>query len=652
MANSEIEIHCSGITDPPLPPLLCTWSRIVNTHVAEQVSAHAGLRMQFAAIFHRWKTQPKFPANVYIREVLKHDKPCCTTARRPEVASVDSFGGIPDAVVEHDCRVHSPGNLPPALPMTEPGTSHPSPLPRGQACTPCRRRKIRCDGGKPSCNQCTRFGREDECEYSGVSIPSTARVLEQNIARLQSRIQELEQDPTIVRLHDPHTGSSTASTQSIPWWELPEPPPDVAHSLTNIFLPYASRVGFFLDSNRFFTAMFNPTVSKPRPPTVLRNVVYLWGLRLSESDQFTRHETVFVDRVSQSIHSALSSPQHSDKLYVLQAEILLSYYFLHNGRFVEGKYHTNAAVSLALLCHLHKIGTVSGRGIAGPTTQLVPMLPPPRDTLEEGERIRAWWSTFILDKSWVVAFASPSAITEDENNMVTMIETPWPFDQDDQHTPSRGNSGRTTSRFMSSLASGRLDTCTSILGLHSQAAFLYEKAARLASLLERNAALDQNDFVALDTYIERFKQALPTLDNVDPSSRTIHHDVLVVHSISQGTTIQLHSGLAQHNQSSRTKCLAAANIIVRLLNSIPYRDLKLVNPIMAVQWDAAAGIIVKALQAVRSMRSAWASSSALPGEDGLRLALQQLSTVIEHFSRSSPLMNAQLLKLRQAQLNA
>ena len=69
-------------------------------------------------------------------------------------------------------------------------------------------------------------------------MPSTARVLEQHIAKLQSRIQELEQDdPTAVRLHDPHAAykQQAEATGTTPpgqnWWDMPEPPPQIARDL-------------------------------------------------------------------------------------------------------------------------------------------------------------------------------------------------------------------------------------------------------------------------------------------------------------------------------------------------------------------------------------------------------------------------------------
>lgn len=65
-------------------------------------------------------------------------------------------------------------------------------------------------------------------------------MLEQDIARLQSRLQELEQDdPTLVRLHDPYIQAQSSGSQSVVqpapqpnWWEMPEPPDRIAKILS------------------------------------------------------------------------------------------------------------------------------------------------------------------------------------------------------------------------------------------------------------------------------------------------------------------------------------------------------------------------------------------------------------------------------------
>lgn len=116
----------------------------------------------------------------------------------------------------------------------------------------------KCDGNLPTCNQCIRFRRAQECEFSETAEPSTTRLLEQHIARLQSRIQELEleqDEPGRIKLHDPYAAPNAATntpprnpTPGKNWWDLPEPPSRVAQtlyvldfSILFLFLPHGQR---------------------------------------------------------------------------------------------------------------------------------------------------------------------------------------------------------------------------------------------------------------------------------------------------------------------------------------------------------------------------------------------------------------------------
>ncbi|KAI9329595.1 hypothetical protein BD770DRAFT_334004, partial [Pilaira anomala] len=57
-----------------------------------------------------------------------------------------------------------------------------------QACELCRRKKIRCDGSKPTCGNCTRLN--NECTYSTSSKKRGPRqgyieMLEQRLAKME-----------------------------------------------------------------------------------------------------------------------------------------------------------------------------------------------------------------------------------------------------------------------------------------------------------------------------------------------------------------------------------------------------------------------------------------------------------------------------------
>ncbi|KII89349.1 hypothetical protein PLICRDRAFT_41008 [Plicaturopsis crispa FD-325 SS-3] len=67
-------------------------------------------------------------------------------------------------------------------------------LTRGTACRQCRKRKMRCDGLRPSCTPCRKTHRQDDCEYD--DRKSRTQMLQEKITLLESRIQELERQPS------------------------------------------------------------------------------------------------------------------------------------------------------------------------------------------------------------------------------------------------------------------------------------------------------------------------------------------------------------------------------------------------------------------------------------------------------------------------
>lgn len=76
----------------------------------------------------------------------------------------------------------------------------------------------KCDGKRPICTQCDRAGRAEDCEYTVGQERSTVQILEENISRLEARIQEL-QNPTAspstsIELHQPYGVSPSADQTS------------------------------------------------------------------------------------------------------------------------------------------------------------------------------------------------------------------------------------------------------------------------------------------------------------------------------------------------------------------------------------------------------------------------------------------------------
>jgi len=269
--------------------------------------------------------------------------------------------------------------------------------------------------------------------------------------------------------------------------------------------------------------------------------------------------------------------------------------------------------------------------------------------MEEGERIHAWWTTFVLDKCWIVALGSPSLIIEEQDNSSTRIDTPWPKNMEYYgQRPMSPNPGRTVQKFLDTLSSGNDGGDSSRLATLAKAAVLYERADRLASFWEKNIMAYQEDFVQLDGCIERFKQTLPAPERLQNPSMEMLHGLLVVHTLTQCATIQLHVRFVMQSSTSRSRCLSAANAVVRIAQVLPIQQMRYVSPIIAVFYTSVNDVLLGGLRSLRSMRSAWASSSAMPGDQVLEATLGQLVTITEHFATTSPIMNGQLAKIRQA----
>jgi hypothetical protein len=66
------------------------------------------------------------------------------------------------------------------------------PLQRGSACLSCRKRKLKCSGSRPVCEQCSKTNRAADCEFDDGKAKTRTQLLQEKIAILEARIRELE----------------------------------------------------------------------------------------------------------------------------------------------------------------------------------------------------------------------------------------------------------------------------------------------------------------------------------------------------------------------------------------------------------------------------------------------------------------------------
>lgn len=155
--------------------------------------------------------------------------------------------------------------------MSDTSSSSKTHLPKGSACMNCRRRKIKCDGLRPVCSPCSSSDAFRDCEYVERGTSSKTQALEAQIAILENRIQELEQQTDFSQFHQFHDSSSSTDPFSFQLHEI----------ILRSFLHHSSIIGFFLDQARFADSVTLPNVMKPS--AALLSTAYLWGIHLSDS---------------------------------------------------------------------------------------------------------------------------------------------------------------------------------------------------------------------------------------------------------------------------------------------------------------------------------------------------------------------------------
>ncbi|KAJ7901510.1 hypothetical protein B0H13DRAFT_1621940, partial [Mycena leptocephala] len=181
---------------------------------------------------------------------------------------------------------------------------------------------------------------------------------------------------------------------------------------------------FFLEPSRFRKSLLlpGPLGHPARPAPGLIGAVYLWMHHLSSNRSGAiSAEAELLALITQNLAHDLSAVHHPNLiLHTIQAEVLLSYYYMNSARLLEGMYHCAAAVSLAGCAGINKLGAPLRKSnlrfvFSGVLTE-------PPDDLEAAERINAFWAVLMLNNCWVVASGLSSKFPDDIGEACT----PWP----------------------------------------------------------------------------------------------------------------------------------------------------------------------------------------------------------------------------------
>ncbi|KAF5380431.1 hypothetical protein D9615_004662 [Tricholomella constricta] len=520
-------------------------------------------------------------------------------------------------------------------------------LQRGKACLRCRKRKMRCDGNKPACQQCIRAKKGDACEYDDGKGKTRTQLLRENIVRLEQRIRELE-DPEYVSpavvLYDPHahsrSGSSSSSFSSpgdtslytshsplsfpsdssptspnTSWTSLqpvtspspstfvPEiffdehqtrfqPPLELARMLLDIFSPHRRQCGLDIHMGRVLDSL-SVSPEEQRHPALM-NAMYLWACFISRPEPLSQHEEHYLGLALDALRDGL---RDGEKIVdIIQCSCLLSMYFLANGRILEGSYHATAAAALAVQCGLH-LNTHQEQ-----SWPIDPQEPydtkPSRTGVKEGERILAFWQVYNLDRCWSVILRKPSIIPDGVDPRQS-INCPWPQDWAKYETGHINVSPpfQTIRGFIDGEVS---HSSFSTQAMRVKASALFSKADQLSTSWDpsmKQPTTLPEEIAALETSIAQFITTLMPLDRLDTISLEDKPTLLAAHTLAHTASIQLYRPFAQDDPIMFEKCSRSARACVTVVKHITERDFNFLDPIIGPCWSYAADTLIMELEA-------------------------------------------------------
>lgn len=543
-----------------------------------------------------------------------------------------------------------------------------SALQRGKACLRCRKRKMKCDGVKPACQQCTRAKKGDCCEYDDGKGKTRTQILKETIASLEQRVKELESPNGLpappVMLFDPHPGDVSFSGSGSPssfdspdssymsafphessaspsgsWTQLQpshsplngslmpdiffderqspfSPSEDLAMILLDIFAPHSRQAGLEIDTESLRSSLRSG--SEHYHPALM-NAIYLWACFVSRPEPLSQQEEFYLQRSLEAIPDALRVGQSLD---VIRASCLLATYFLSNGRLLEGSYHASAAAALAEQIGLGKQA----------------------DHLESDgkfdrthERILTFWQVYNVDKTWSVVLQKKALISDGPETKST-ITCPWPEDNADfkmaSHVASRQNATIRTFLAGSMSADG-----FATAALRAKASALFSEADRLGSQHKPGMKISSHlidGINNLERIIAIFLSTLHQVDQLEVVTPEEKHHAIVAHTMAHAALMRLHRPFIAENPVSVEKCEQAARACISLISSIHDRDFVYLDPIVGPCWSWVADNTMARLEA---LQRAWPMSdtSDLIGE--LSILYFAMSKFNSHFPAIAPALS-------------
>ncbi|KAJ6495456.1 hypothetical protein C8R45DRAFT_987411 [Mycena sanguinolenta] len=504
-------------------------------------------------------------------------------------------------------------------------SSTPDLVRRSKVCTNCRRRKIKCDTARPKCNQCRLRPPKSlaPCYYPFLDpahdhLQKSPSEMVETIRALEERVRELEllvdSDTSRVYLSLPYI-TTNGHALSVPATLL-EPAVDVRANLVDVFLErFAGSGYFFFDPVQFkqSTLLPFPFGHQDRPSPALLSAVYLWGSVLLDVPLHGPHTPdAFLMCVIQNIPQDLASSGVHSKLAleILQAEVMLSLYFMRCTEPVQGRYHCAAAASLALGARLHLTGSPPQNN------QSYPSFPMRASTTSATTDIEshALEAVLILSNCWVAADGAPSPIP-----CGISIDTPRP------------HGGSSLQR----LLSGADITGLSSVEVLAKAGILLK---RIIWFAESNAsAPDLVMFSSLERRLLAFRAQLPPL----PGDQVL----ILTHAHTDLALLRLHAPYSSTWEHSRFQALAACARITEGIKGLKRINLRHVDPVFGPIYWTIANFYLSEISIASQRAPEFNFPNNIPNPQA---ELSELSAWLAWLAPHSPIFERCLVDIRMA----
>ncbi|KAF2202709.1 hypothetical protein GQ43DRAFT_368576 [Delitschia confertaspora ATCC 74209] len=550
--------------------------------------------------------------------------------------------------------------------------------PKRIACVLCRRRKLRCDGVRPTCGTCKRLAHD--CAYDEVRKKSGPK--RGYVKLLEARLHQVEKllrnQETAERNRDTSHASASSyiantisqalpegtgflGTEQVPGsfsqsvspgpeafvpsdavnnnstngdfpWEMiglgleePLPPQEVINDLNQIYFTKVHPSAPIVHKPRFLAAM--NLAPHMRPPVCLRYA--MWALAATVSDKYDRLHEHFYQRARKyaQMDEMKGHGESTITLAHCQAWILLASYEFKQMYFPRGWLSAGRAARFAQMMQLHRL---DGVGL-----DVKQVIPPPKDWTEREERRRTFWMAFAVDRYASIGTGWPMTI--DERDILTNLPASEDAFEKSRPMPTGCLEQAMSGQGASSLHPfGAVVVTAALFGrnllhLHRPGADDHEHDLN-GGFWTRHRNLDNillSTSLAIPDHL-RLPAGLPG-PNVVFLNMSIHTSAICLHQAAifkaDKHRLPVHVG-----NESKVRCVTAAAEIASIMRMISHLDLSGMNPFISFCIYVAARVFVQYLK-------------TRPKDQQMRSSLQFLLQAMQALRRKNPLTESFLVQL-------